>query len=377
MNSLEFCKVSYPPFLFECWFHEKIKDEECFAIVKNGVISIQFNKEKEELWPDLFHSNFNDKEQLKKIREEAIVFAGLRVERLKKQKEEQIAQNKKLALKEQMKIDEEQRNVINELKETEKCKVSKEIEKFKEVSKVKEITREVEMIPRLESKSEIVSANKREKSIFNEVEVEIQEENKNQANEEPVIAPRQTGTINVKFTPRVFPTPSRESQDQQEKEWLQKQAEARKLAVLPEELKDLSENETNLDWLKEKASGFYKQENYQTAIGVYNHAIKFFPKAPALYSNRAACHYKVRNLIKCVEDCTRALELLTPPVVDNASSRLKAHVRRGTAFCELELYAEGLLDYEAALKIDPENSEIREDAENIRKLIVGTPPDFD
>ena len=65
----------------------------------------------------------------------------------------------------------------------------------------------------------------------------------------------------------------------------------------------------------------------------------------------------------------KALELLTPPVVDNASSRLRAHVRRGSAFCELELYAEGLMDYEAALKIEPNNREILEDAENIRKLI--------
>ncbi len=96
-----------------------------------------------------------------------------------------------------------------------------------------------------------------------------------------------------------------------------------------------------------------------------------------MYSNRAACHYNCRNLIKCVEDSTRALELLTPPVLDNAISRLKAHVRRGSAFCELELFAEGLLDYEAAIKIQPDNREIIEDAENIRKLIVGTPPDFD
>ena len=52
-------------------------------------------------------------------------------------------------------------------------------------------------------------------------------------------------------------------------------------------------------------------------------------------------------------------------------------MRRGSAFCELELYPEGLLDYEAALKIDPNNNEVLEDAENIRKIIVGTPPDFD
>jgi dyslexia susceptibility 1 candidate gene 1 protein len=69
--------------------------------------------------------------------------------------------------------------------------------------------------------------------------------------------------------------------------------------------------------------------------------------------------------------------LLTPPVAANAQSRLKSHIRRGSAFCELELYAEGLLDYEAALKIDPENEDLISDAENIRKIIVGTPPDIE
>ena len=71
------------------------------------------------------------------------------------------------------------------------------------------------------------------------------------------------------------------------------------------------------------------------------------------------------------------MELLTPPVAENASSRLKAHVRRGTAFCEMELYAEGLMDYEAALKIEPDNEDIRKDAENIRDVIVGTTPQLE
>ncbi len=61
----------------------------------------------------------------------------------------------------------------------------------------------------------------------------------------------------------------------------------------------------------------------------------------------------------------------------NSSNRLKAHVRRGTAFCDLELYTEGLMDYEAAIKIEPENQELVVDAENIRKIIVGTPPEND
>ena len=81
-------------------------------------------------------------------------------------------------------------------------------------------------------------------------------------------------------------------------QWLENQAEARKFTQLPDELADLSANETSLEWLKAKAGEFYAQGNYQSAVGAYTHAIRLFAKVPALYSNRAACHYKLRNLIK-------------------------------------------------------------------------------
>lgn len=38
----------------------------------------------------------------------------------------------------------------------------------------------------------------------------------------------------------------------------------------------------------------------------------------------------------------QALYLLTPSVDANAAARIRAHVRRGSAFCQLQLYAEGL-----------------------------------
>lgn len=37
----------------------------------------------------------------------------------------------------------------------------------------------------------------------------------------------------------------------------------------------------------------------------------------------------------------QAIDLLHPPVPQNAASRVKALVRKGTAFCQLELYVEG------------------------------------
>lgn len=359
LSSLEYCKLSYPPFLFECWFYDKVTDANCVAIVSNGIISLQFFKFKEATWPQLFHPEHDNKELLKQIREEAIVYAGEREKQKIEQKKADAEANKKIALKQQMKYEEDERASINNVKETERRKATEEIESFKNEKKL------------LTIKPKIVITDK---DIFKNDDVYLPIATTVKVVKETP-QPRSNGNIQIKFTPREFPTPSRESQEIQEKEWLEKQALGRKMTELPSDVQDLTDDEKNLDHLKEKAANYFRQENYQVAVGVYNHAIRLFPKVAALYSNRAACHYKVRNLFKCIEDCTRALDLLTPPVDLNAVSRLKAHIRRGSAFCDLELYAEGLLDYEAAIRIQPANQEILNDAENIRKIIVGLPPE--
>ena len=67
-------KVSYAPFLFECWLNGLVVDEECSAIVSNGIISLNFNKASQGThWSQLFHEEFQNKELLKQIREDAIV----------------------------------------------------------------------------------------------------------------------------------------------------------------------------------------------------------------------------------------------------------------------------------------------------------------
>ena len=92
---------------------------------------------------------------------------------------------------------------------------------------------------------------------------------------------------------------------------------------------------------------------------------------------------------------------MVPKVDANAKGRLKAHLRRAAAFCELELYVEGekyeckpmkicnymrgngsrnyncfcflaLQDYEAALRIDPKNDKLKEDAGKLRTIIQST-----
>lgn len=117
-------------------------------------------------------------------------------------------------------------------------------------------------------------------------------------------------------------------------------------------------------------SSYFAAGEYQSALNVYNLAVRLNRKMAPLFSNRAACHLKLRNFHKAIEDssqvrtgftgagvngaessfnqgshyspvATKALQLLTPAVDANAAARLRAHVRRGSAFCELQLYAEG------------------------------------
>lgn len=45
--------------------------------------------------------------------------------------------------------------------------------------------------------------------------------------------------------------------------------------------------------------------NYLAAVDAYNLAVRLNNKLPLLYLNRAACHLKLRNLHKAVEDSSK------------------------------------------------------------------------
>lgn len=45
--------------------------------------------------------------------------------------------------------------------------------------------------------------------------------------------------------------------------------------------------------------------NYLAAVNAYNLAVRLNNKRPLLYLNRAACHLKLRNLHKAIEDSSK------------------------------------------------------------------------
>ncbi|XP_059808480.1 dynein assembly factor 4, axonemal isoform X3 [Hypanus sabinus] len=339
------------------------------------------------MWEQLITTEIN-KEKLQEKRERAILAAQVKAQEAAKEKTIKKRENEKYSLEKMMKVEEDNRKQIEELKKQEQIKATEELEKWKLQKLEEEELKRKEELKIARQKIEAEKKWKKGENIIRNSASEVPYKHSlkkgnasniftEEARKEMIPAPRSAGNIQIQFTPRVFPTALRESLIAEEEEWLRKQAEARRAnnAYVPE-LKDLKEEEKNPDWLKDKGNKLFASGDYLAAINAYNLGIRLNNNLPALYLNRAATHLKLRNLHKALEDCSKALELLTPAVPDNAESRLKAHVRRGAAFCELELYVEGLQDYEAALKIDPNNAAVKADAEKIRRVIQGIPPDF-
>ncbi|CAM9428710.1 unnamed protein product [Bubo scandiacus] len=383
----QYLKVSIPPFLFEAILYAPIDDTNSTAKIGNGIIFFTLYKKEVAMWDSLTLANAN-KEKLQYLRENAVLKAHEKAKEETEAKKVTKQEHKKYALEATMKLEEEERKRIEDLKEKERQKVTKELELWKKQQKDAEKQKGEQKEEELRHEVEKLKAKKKEKvnktmipnegisktapkptkgchgscSMFSE-----------NLKEEQLPAPRSAATIKINFTSRVFPTALRESRIAEEEEWLRKQAEARRtISADLSELEDLKEEEKNPDWLKDKGNKMFATGNYLAAVNAYNLAVRLNNKLPLLYLNRAACHLKLRNLHKAIEDSSKALELLTPPVPDNENARVKAYVRRGAAFCQLELYAEGLQDYEAALKIDPKNKTIEKDAEKIRHLIQGT-----
>ena len=179
---------------------------------------------------------------------------------------------------------------------------------------------------------------------------------------------RKAGSITVHFTPRPFTTAARESKVAEEQEWLAKMAAARKIKPLENSEENI--NERNPEFLKDKGIEFFKAGNYEAAINVFSEALRLNELLPSLYSNRAACYLCTGDLEKCISDCCRALELYYPVVPSNYVARTKVFVRRGTAYAKGGRLDLAVQDYDAAIKLSPNDEKLKEDYHKLKQFML-------
>ncbi|XP_061677649.1 dynein assembly factor 4, axonemal isoform X2 [Syngnathoides biaculeatus] len=346
VSSDEYLKVHFPPFLLEVFLSELVDDDQSSAKIGNGVAVISLSKRTNKLWEHLAISTY-DKETKREIRERALSKMQEKLAAEAKNRSEKRHHEKKYTLKTMMNMESEERERIQKMKDAERERTTAELKAWQlKENKIAEEAARLKLQSQTNNFKNIkavkdTSENGGSGGKNDKFDARNVRKLERKTKQKDLPSPRVLGNIEVSFTPRVFPTALRESRVEEEEEWLRKQAEARRVVNADiEELKDLTEEERNPDWLKEKGNNFFAAGDYLSALNAYNLAIRLNRKISALFSNRAACHLKLRNFHKAIEDSSQALELLTPAVSTNSAARARAHVRRGTAFCQLQLYAE-------------------------------------
>merc|ERR1719412_2376748 len=111
----------------------------------------------------------------------------------------------------------------------------------------------------------------------------------------------------------------------------------------------------SLKQMKEDGNTAFKSSNWTQAHDLYSQALKIDPYNKAtnakLYFNRATVAAKLKRFAESVSDCDEALKL--------DEKYLKAFLRRGRSYMELEKYDDAVRDFEQINKMERGNQEYR------------------
>ncbi|CAI9304443.1 unnamed protein product [Lactuca saligna] len=122
-------------------------------------------------------------------------------------------------------------------------------------------------------------------------------------------------------------------------------------------IKDDSSIDANSE--KELGNEYFKQRKYKEAIDCYSRSLALSPTAVA-YANRAMAYIKLKRFQEAEVDCTEALNL--------DDRYIKAYSRRSTARKELGKYKDSKEDADFALRLEPNNQEIKKQYADAKSL---------
>lgn len=263
-TSSKYIKASYEKYFFEVFLRQSVWSDDSKCILTPDHILFELIKTEQGLWDELeMNLTKREKQDLKK---QLILEEHQKIQNKLKELAIKKSELKRTAVREQICLDTKQRQLIDEIKASEKQNALGDVDTWKNNLSI--------------TKTSKFSSQPKKSTKFIPV---------------PTPLPRNTATIEVDFTRRQFPTPSRESKLEEEEEWLRKQAAARRSVGFVSE--DLRPEEKNPQYLKEKGDEFMKASNYLGAISAYSFGIKLRDTFPDLYVGRAAAHLAVGTTI--------------------------------------------------------------------------------
>ena len=448
-------KVNFSPYLLDLLLKSEVDSVKHKATVKSGVLVITLLKVVAETWGGLT-LDVSDKSALNEIKKSAIEKQNEKEGLLQSERKDRRIDDEKHALRKQMKLDEGERSLLENLKQEEKdaaeeamYKTFADMEKKSQEAKIQEEKKQqkkkgtasssssTSMTKGQAPKKAVYFDNEIEhqqsssvsdgKDIFNASEVtsleaylqnddidvddeegvdfdltggnsdgketvfgemmasataaakgggegqpELDEDELGEAEEDDedikfVPPPRSAGynadtRVEIKYTPRVFPTPMRESKASEEEDWIAKNRQnLKKHAILGKGVKggaDVSESDPV--WLKAKADDFFRSGDTRSALNAYSAAIDIDDQATACYSNRAACYMKLNLYSECKVDCDTAISQTLKDGQPQAGNRdhipkhlslSRLYLRRGTSSCKLGSYADAIADFSKVVSV--------------------------
>ena len=126
-------------------------------------------------------------------------------------------------------------------------------------------------------------------------------------------------------------------------------------STLIEKTQKLSEKLEKIQELKEEANKFYKNNNFNDAINVYNELLsldnnnKFFNAL--ILSNRSLCYYKIKDMFNALHDINESIKL--------NDKYWKSYQRRANINIRLKYSEQAKDDLRKVLELDPNNREAK------------------
>uniref|UniRef100_A0A915EZW4 CS domain-containing protein n=1 Tax=Echinococcus canadensis TaxID=519352 RepID=A0A915EZW4_9CEST len=364
--STRYVKIVFKPYIFECVLWGCIDVDNSKVVLENCVAAhMTLKKKTVSKWPKLEADEMKEKEALMRIRQEAIAEVQARETEREKNSREEKRLGEKTALKAMMRIEGEERNRHEETKKAATFAAMQELVEGQKKMQQQAKGRDAKSVAARAFAREVYGGGNTVSPTPATLKQYIFK-----GCEKPQVPVRSNDKIVVSFTPRVFPTPERESMKDDEEKWLRTQVEHRRILTSKVvEDGDLSEAEKDPIWLQKKAAALFRAGDFEAAAFAYTEALKRAPKLPSLHLNRSACYLQTRNFFRALEDASTALDLLKPAVPQNLNSRIKAHIRRGVAFCNLQMFKEGISEYEAAAKLNPADTTIQDDLSRLKGMM--------